>query len=49
MRVLLLANMQIPLPEASIMLWFMQRSQRARAQRATLTQKPDNDKHQKTQ
>jgi len=43
----LLANMQFPLPEASIVLWFVLRNQLTRARRATLTQKPNNDKHSK--
>jgi len=41
--------MQFPLPDASIMLWFLQRNQRARVLRATLTQKAIDDKHKKTQ
>jgi len=46
---LLLVNMQFPLPDASIMLWSLQRNQQARALRATLTQKAFHDKHKKTQ
>jgi hypothetical protein len=37
--------MRFLLPEAPVMLRFLQRKQRARAQLATLTQKADNDKH----
>jgi hypothetical protein len=40
-----MANMQFPLPEASVMLRFPQRIERHRLQHATLTQKPGSDKH----
>jgi hypothetical protein len=49
LRVILMANMQFPLPEASVMLRFLQRNRRVFAERATLTQKPCNDKHGKIQ
>ena len=49
LRSILLAIMQFPLPEASIMLWFVQRNQRTRAWLVTITQKPCNDKHSKGQ
>jgi ribonuclease D len=40
--------MRFPLPEASIMLRFLQHNHRVHAQRATITQKTGDDKHKKT-
>jgi len=45
----LLADMQIPLPVASIVLWLAQYAYQAHACLATITQKFINDKHKKLQ
>jgi len=47
LSVLILANMQFPLPDASIVLWFLHLNQRLRALRETLTQKAFDNKREK--